>query len=42
MASSLDPVDIGESHIVAVDRDELGVQTIRVYLFSSPLIPNGT
>jgi hypothetical protein len=42
MASRLDPVDIGESHIVAVDRDPLGVQTIRVYSFSSPFIPGGT
>lgn len=34
LAASLDPLDIGESHLVAVERDALGVQTIIVY--SSP------
>lgn len=38
LRSNVDPLDIGESHIVAVERDSLGVQTILVYSFSSPFI----
>lgn len=40
LPSSIRPLDIGESHLVALDRDALDVETIRVYSFSSPFLPS--
>jgi hypothetical protein len=44
LASNVQPLDIGESHLIGVERDSLGVETIRVYAFSRRLLPlqNGT
>ena len=39
LPASIEPLDIGRSYLLASDRDELGVQTIRAYSFAGPLIP---
>jgi hypothetical protein len=40
MRSSLDPLDIFDTHIVAVERDELGVSTLVVYSFNGAAARN--
>lgn len=41
MRSSLDPLDIFDTHIVAVERDELGVSTLVVYSLTESLLEAG-